>query len=373
MKVQLNRGEFADAMGVISSVVPTRSTKPILRCTLLHALKDHCVLTAADQEVGIGVRMVLNQVEVGEEGRVLVAADKLAQIVRESTTDTLELEAAEFGSESDSVCHVRGKGAHFQIYCQDPNDFPPVAEMSKETSFELNAKELKRLSEWTVFAAAKESTRYAINGILWDKHGDALVMVATDGRRLARAVGTVRTEGTADIRAIVPAKAMHLFLRVMADEEEPIRVAIAETQIIVGSARATISAGLIEGKFPEYQEVIPADCDKEIELSTLELLGAVRQAALLTNEDSKGVRFALSQGDLTLSSRAPEQGEATVSLPVQYTGEPIDIGFNPVFMIEALRAVHDDTVRLKLKAPKRPGVLTVGEDLLHVVMPVNLS
>ncbi len=365
MKVRLNRAEFAEALGAVSSVANPRSPKTVLQCTLLEALKDHCCLSASDLEIGI--RMILNQVEVTEASRVLVSADKLTQIVRESSDDVLELEA------DGSVCHVRGSGTHFQIYCQAPAEFPPVAEMTGEGDFELDARELRRITEWTVFAAAKESTRYAINGVLWDKRASVLTMVATDGRRLSRAVGTTRGKNETDSRAIVPCKAMHLFQRVLGEGDEPAAVKITDNQIIVRSARATVSAGLIEGQFPKYEDVIPTDCNKEIELSTGELLSAVKQAALLTNEESKGIRFALSQGNLTLSSRAPEQGEATISLPVSYTGEPIEIGFNPFFLIEALRAVHTDSVKFQLKEPKRPGVVLSGDDLLHVVMPVNLS
>ena len=365
MKVRLNRAELAEALAAVCSVAPTRSPKPVLQCTLLHALKDHCCLTATDLEIGI--RMVLDQVEVTQENRVLVSADKLAQIVRECADDVLELEADE------SVCHVRGRGAHFQIYCQDPGEFPPVAEAPKTVDFELGAADLKRLSEWTVFAAARESTRYAINGVLWDKRESVLTMVATDGRRLSRAVGSVRGGNGGDARAIVPAKAMHLFQRVMGDGEEPVGVRITENQIIVRSSRAVVGAGLVEGQFPKYEDVVPTDCDKEIDLPTQEFLSAVKQAALLTNEESRGIRFALSGDELTLSSRAPEQGEATVSLAVGYAGEPIEVGFNPVFLIEVLRAVRTDSVKFQLKEEKRPGVLLSGEDLLYVIMPVNLS
>jgi DNA polymerase-3 subunit beta len=365
MKVRLNRAEFAEALGAVCGVATTRSPKPILQCTLLQAWKDHCCLTATDLEVGI--RITLDQVEVVEEDRVLVSADKLAQIVRETTDEVLELESDE------SVCHVRGKGSHFQIYGQDPAEFPPVAEMPGEPDFELSAAGLKRLTEWTVFSAAKESTRYAINGVLWDKAASVLVMVATDGRRLARAAGALHGKESRELRAIVPGKAMHLFPRVLGEGEELVGVKIAENQIIVRSPRATVSAGLVEGQFPKYQDVIPTDCNKEIELPTHEFLAAVKQAALLTNEETKGVRFSLTHDNLTLSSRAPEQGEATISLPVRYSGEPIEIGFNPWFLTEALRVVHTDSVRFQLKDPKRPGVLLSGDDLLYVVMPVNLS
>ncbi|MCP4590640.1 MAG: DNA polymerase III subunit beta [bacterium] len=365
MKVRVQRAELADALTAACSVAPTRSPKPILQCVLLEAATDHCRLQATDLEIGI--RALLSQVEVAEEGSTLVAADKLAQIVRESTDDVLEIETDE------TTCHVRGAASHFQIYCQEPAEFPPVADLAGEPDFEIEPAVLKRLTEWTVIAAARESTRYAINGVLWDQRGTKLTLVATDGRRLARAAGAVQAAGEPEHRAIVPSKAMHLFQRVLGEGSDPIALKITDSQIVARSPRMVVTAGLVEGQFPQYEEVIPNDCDKELDLPTLQFLGAVKQAALLTNEESRGVRFSLSPDRLTLSSRAPEQGEATIDLEVSYAGPPIDIGFNPVFLIEALRVVRTDSVKLQLKDAKRPGVLLGGEDLLCVVMPVNLS
>ncbi|MCH8147855.1 MAG: DNA polymerase III subunit beta, partial [Planctomycetes bacterium] len=148
---------------------------------------------------------------------------------------------------------------------------------------------------------------------------------------------------------------------------------VTSNQILADIGRAQISSTLVEGHFPKYQDVIPSDCDRSVELHTSEFLHATKQAALLTNEESKGVRLALSDGELTLSSRASEQGEATVSLPVKYTGEPLEIGFNPVFLTDVLRIAHEDDVTLELAKPNRPGVIRIGDDFVYVVMPVNLA
>ena len=134
-----------------------------------------------------------------------------------------------------------------------------------------------------------------------------------------------------------------------------------------------ISTVLVEGHFPKYEDVIPKDCDREMVVNTTEFLGALKRAALLTNEESKGVRLTLADGELTLASRAPEQGEATVSIPVRYNGEPLEIGFNPVFLLDVLRITHTDEVTLALKDPRRPGVMRFGDEFVYVVMPVNLE
>jgi DNA polymerase-3 subunit beta len=365
MKLQVNRQELAEALAAVGSVAATRTPKPILQCLLIDARADHCVLAATDLEVG--VRYTVTQVEVDRQAKVVLPADKLTQIVRESADEVLQIEA------DDSVCHVRGQGAHYQIYTHDPADFPPVAELTEAPDFEVDASLLRRMAEWTVFAAARENTRYAINGVLWEKEGQNLAMVATDGRRLSLARGSLAGKEGPNMERIVPVKAMTLILRIIGDASVPIGIKLTGNQVIVKSAHATVSSGLVEGQFPKYNDVIPKDSDRKVMVKTGEFASAVRRAALLTNEESKGVRFAFRKDMLTLSSRAPSQGEATIELPVTMEGLDIDIGFNPYFVVEALKNVAGDEVALELKDPNRPGVLKADKDFIYVVMPVNLS
>jgi DNA polymerase III subunit beta len=364
MKLSVNRSELAEALGIVTSVTSPRTTKPVLRCVLIEAFDDFVRLSATDLE--IGVQFHVTQVEVGEGGSILVAADKLGQIVRESGDEILQFET------DDAHCHVRGADSHFQIFVQDPKEFPPVAGFEGDADFEIDVPTLRRMTEWTVFASAKENTRYAINGVLWDKRGESLTVVATDGRRLSKAVH--RLEGSeGDQWAIVPARTMNLINRTLTQADAKVSVKIASNQILLKTPRFTISSVLLEGHFPKYEDVIPSDCDKRITFDTEKLLSAVRRAALLANDESKGVRCAFSEGTLTLSSRAPEQGEAVVSLPVTYSGGDLEIGFNPVFLTDVLRVVEADTVDFEFKESNRPGVFRCGDDFTYVVMPVTLS
>ncbi|MDX9976287.1 MAG: DNA polymerase III subunit beta [FCB group bacterium] len=365
MKARLNRHELADALGAIGGVVATRTPKPILQCVLIDARADHCLLAATDQEIGL--RIVINQVEIMEQGQVVLPADKLSQIVRESLDEVIDLEL------NDTVCHLRGEGTHFQMFVQDPADFPPVGELEGSGDFEIDAKLIRRMADWTIFAAARENTRYAINGVLWDKIGQELSLVATDGRRLSYAHGQVADGDSPNIKSIVPVKAMGLLQRILVEADTNIAVKLTGNQIMIRTIRATLSTGLVEGQFPKYQDVIPSDCDRIAQLKTAEFASAVRQAALLTNEESKGIRLAFRNGILTLSSRAPSQGEATIDIPANYAGTDLLIGFNPYFLVDALKAVQASEVTLKLKDANRPGILTADPNFLYVVMPVNLS
>ena len=365
MKLQINRHELGEGLSAAGIVTAVRTPKPILQCVLIEAREDCCVLKATDLELGL--HYTVTQAEVLEKGAVLVSAEKLLQIVRESGEETLLIETDE------SQCHVRGRDSHFQIVMQNVAEFPPVPVMEGAADLEVEAKELRRLVEWTVFAAARENSRYAIHGVLWERDGGKLLLTATDGRRLSHAEGQVSGEAGPALRAIVPIRAMNLFLRVLSDTDPLVGVKISGTQVFLRSPRATVSSALVEGQFPRYQDVIPTDSDKKAELSRAEFLSAIRQAAVLTNEESKTVRLSFSSEELTLTSRAPEEGEATVKLLSAYQGEPIDIGFNPVFLVDILKVAESDRVTLEMKSSSRPGIVRSGPDLLYVVMPVNLS
>lgn len=364
MKASVNRQELAEALAVVGGVLSVRTTKPILQCVLVHVEPDCAVLGATDLE--LSVRHTVSQIEVAEPGDVLLSADKLTKIVRESADEVLELETVE------NLCHIRGADSHFQLVSQDAREFPAIAEMETPADFEVEASLLRRLVDWTVFAAARENTRYAINGVLWERKGKKLTLVSTDGRRLSLACGTV-TKGTdADVQVIVPTKAMHLLQRIATEDEDKVSVKATDNQIVLATRRATVGAALVEGRFPQYQDVIPQDNDKRVVVRTEEFLSAVRRAALLTNDESKGLKMLFDKGTLALSSRAPEQGEACVTMPIDYSGEPIEIGFNPIFLTDVLRVVFDDTVTFEFKAPNRPGVIRCGSDFQYVVMPINL-
>ncbi|MHC4065316.1 MAG: DNA polymerase III subunit beta [Planctomycetota bacterium] len=365
MKFRVNRQELVEAMGVVGMVAAARTPKEILRGVLMRAAADHVELVATDLEIGL--RYAVTQVEVESEGEVLVAAEKLGAIVRELADEVLEVEA------DDSLCHVRGADSHFQISAQDAKEFPAVTAEVGEPDFEIAAGVLRRLTERTVFAAARENTRYAINGVLWEKSGGALSLVATDGRRLAHARSKLISGQEGEVSAIVPSKAMALFQRILSDRDEAVAVRITGNQMLVRCPQVTVSTALVEGHFPKYQDVIPGDSNKTAEFEVAEILSAVRQAALLTNEEARGVRFSFSEGELSLSSRAPQEGEARITKPIRYKGEELEIGFNPSFLTDVFRVVHSDEVTLELKEPNRPGVLKAGDEFLYVIMPVNLS
>lgn len=365
MHVIVNRNALLEVLNIAAGIVANRTTKDILKCVRLTTVKSGLLVSATDLEVAL--RAEIEQAEVKKAGDAVVPADKLISIARESIDETLTLESDE------QSCHIRGQDSHFEVYGHNAKEFPPVPDLEGTPDVQIDAAVLQGLIDKTIFAVAKENTRYAINGVLWEKSGKKLAMVATDGRRLARVIGSADQSVGDDRHMIVPAKTVHVLQRILDHAEGKVGIRFSENQVVVRCNRYVLSSALVEGHFPQYQDVIPKDNDKRVELPTDEFLSAVKRAALLTNEQSKGVRLAFDKEQLVLSSRAPEQGEATISMRIDYQFTPMDIGFNPIFLCDALRVVGASTIQMELKESNRPGVMKAGNDFLYVVMPVNLS
>lgn len=387
MKVVADRSALLEAVVLVSGVVAARTPRQQLTCVKLTATKDAETgvlrLTGTDGEISLGISTL--RVDVQEPGEVLIPADKLRQIVSaEDHEPTLTLEKADEG------LLITGSDAKFKVMGYAPQDFPALPELTSEkrpegfpSGVQLHAGTMSELIARTLFATARENSRYAINGVLLQRQDNRLEMVATDGRRLALARSTVGKDDFRgdSIRCIVPTKALQLLQKLIsADAEEPLELAIADNSILFRlggeTPRATLRSVLVEGSFPPYEDVIPKDHDISISLDRDLMSSAVRRAALLTNEESRGVRLAFDGNDrrLKLSSRAPEMGEANIEIDIaEYKGDDIEIGFNPSFITEALRVIHQPEVMLELKAPGKPGLLRSGTDFVYVVMPVNLQ
>ncbi|MHB1156204.1 MAG: DNA polymerase III subunit beta [Phycisphaerales bacterium] len=366
MKVICDRGALVEALGLAQSVVVSRTPKPVLTCVKLSAEGGALVLTATDLEVAI--HLSVSQVEVQEPGEALIPADKLVSIVRESVDATLTIET------DGEAAHVRGADSHYKIFGYPPAEFPPVKPFKGEADYQISAGTLVELVSKTLFATARENSRYAINGVLMERDGKKLTMVATDGRRLALAKGVV-SGGGADVQSvIVPSKGLNLLQRLLGDPTDTVKVKIADNQAMFATETATLTTSLVEGNFPPYKDVIPKDQDHKATFATSVLASGVRRAALLTNEESKGVRMAFSAEKLVLSSRAPEMGEAEVNVPIEsYVGDALEIGFNPQFVMDVLKVVDSDQVTIELRASNKSGTIKSGTDFVYVVMPISLT
>lgn len=393
MKVICDRSALSNAVNLVAGVVSPRAPKVQLQCLKFVAKKGSgkngggsITFSATDAEISL--RLSRTQVEVQDPGELLIPADRLRSIVTaEENEPTLTLES------EDQTCHVRGRDAKFKIYGYATADFPPIPDFPEpdaaSDSFSVNAGVLRRLVERTIFSVARDNSRYAINGVLLKRTGKKLEMVATDGRRLALSRGnaeSVAGSGTDKTsQCIIPTKALTLASKLITDEESTVRIAITSNQVLfafdasdAASGGTVLASNLVEGTFPPYEDVIPKDNDKRAKFDVAVLASAVRRAALLTNEETRGVRLAFggdkSAKGLKMTSRNPESGEAEIDVEMEsYEGTEIEIGFNPAFLSDALKIMPEPQVILEMKAPNKPGLIKSGAEFLYVVMPVNLQ
>jgi DNA polymerase-3 subunit beta len=365
MKVKFNRSALQEALTLVTGIIPARTPKPILQCLRITTQDNTVRISGTDLEIGITCSVA--QVEITEPGDIVVPADKLFSIVRETLDDVLALES------SESAVHLVGSDSRFTIYSHDPQQYPAVPGFDGPADIEVKLQRLQEGIEQTVFAAAKESTRYALNGILWEVSGKKLSLVATDGRRLAKAVVALdKSASLPEGRIIVPSKTMNLLHKIPAQNDSVMSVKFSGNQIVLSCETTVVSSTLVDGNFPKYEDIIPKDYTKKLTLSVSSALSAVKRAALLANEDSKGIRLALDKDTLVFTSRAPDTGDAQIDMAGEYKDEPMEIGFNPQFLVDVLRIIKSDDFELHLGQPDRPGLIKSGPNFLYIVMPVNL-
>ncbi len=366
MKLRCDREALLDACQFVGHLAEERSTKPILRNLKMVAEETGLQLTATNLESGARVRV--DNVNVEEPGQALTPAGVLTQILREVRSEMVDIH-----TEGTGLGVVAGR-SQFRLVGDDPEEFPVVADFLGDGAQRLPREDLAEMIEMTVFATASEATRYSLNGVLVVFQEGAAEFVATDGRRMALVRKKMSGLTPMGENAIVPGEAMTLIQRLLSSAaDDEVLVAVDETTIIVQSAAALVTSRLVEGHFPPYDDVIPKDADKKVSAQAGALLSALRQARILTSEESRAVRMHFSGGKLVLRGSAAETGEATVEMDIEYDYPDLEIGFNPVLLEDALRRLPSDReVSLELSEPARPAILRCGEDVLYVVMPVTL-
>ena len=369
MKALCNREGLLTAFGMVSGVVPMRSPKPILQSIKLVADSDEgSTLMATDLEVGIRHRVL--GMKVDKPGAVLLPTARMGSVLRTSTDAELAIEA-----EPDRLV-IRGLRAEFTLPGEDPDLYPPVPDFAVTSFHVVAAADLRKLIRRTMFATDVESTRYALGGVLVELSDDSITMVGTDGRRLARMTAPAEAENGATAPAgspVVPVKALKLIERNLDDEDPPVHIAIqGSSAVLIRTENAVIYSRLVEGRFPRYQDVFPANVDVKIKLEVGPLRLAVEQASIVTSEESRGVDFRFGDGTLKLSSQAADVGSSHVELPIAYDGKPIEITFDPRYLTDALKTLEDNTeITAELIDSKNAAVFKTEDRYTYVVMPLT--
>ena len=368
MRVICHREGLLSACQLTSAALPARDVKPILRNLKAIAADGRCTLMATDMEVGI--RLDVQGLTIQEPGEAILPAAKLISILREARDAELSIEA------DPSACIVRGESLEFEMPSEDPAQFPDLPTFEDEKYHEVSAGTLREMIRRTVFAAADETARYSMTGVLWELDEESAKLVATDGRRLALAQGLAVAHGghtTKGQAPVVPTKAMGLLERNLADdEEEPVKVCLRPNEVLFRTGRAVIYSRLVEGRFPDYRQVIPKKHSVRVELQAEPFQAAVRQAAIMTDEDSKRVTFRFAKRKLTLQAQGANSGRSKVELPIDYDGKALDINFNPAYVVDMLKNLPPDAeLTLDLIDGASPALFRSGGGYSYLVMPLT--
>jgi DNA polymerase-3 subunit beta len=378
MELTIQQGDLAFAVARALGSVSTKSPLPLLSCVLIEADKSGLRVTGTDLDVTTSVRVACT---VASAGKIAVSARHFHEVVRKMPKGALTLAVR------DNQCRVDygdGKGwSRFPV--QDPAEFPRIPELKGESRVALDGATLSRLASRTLFSASTEETRPQLNGVLVVSGEKKLTFVATDGHRLSRATRQGAFEGLSAQGIIVPTRALQSVSRTAEEATSPVEIEIAagrnqagfSTQ--VGEYRVQIVTRLLEGAYPNYEQVIPKDNPRALTVRRMDLIEAIDIVASHADNVTKQVRFSLRPKELGVSSATQELGAGEQTLAAEHDGEPLEIGYNAGYLLEILRSLPTEQVVFRLKTALSAGVIEpVGalpqaeEELLCLIMPLRL-
>ena len=370
MKFTIERSALLKALSHVQSVVERRNTIPILSNVLLKADQDKLYLTATDMDLTV---IEAAPASISQNGSTTAPAHTLYEIVRKlENTNQIEL------SLKDSQLTIRAGRSRFSLGTLPVADFPAYDNKPLLHKFSLPAAELRSLIDRTRFAVSQEETRYYLNGIYIHatQSNDVPVLraVATDGHRLAR-IEMPLPEGAAKIPGvIIPRKTIGEIRKLIEEISGQVEISLSETQIRFSLDDVVLSSKLIDGTFPDYERVIPADNDKILSVDRKIFVGAVDRVATISSEKSRAIKLSLAPGTLTLSAQSAESGAATEEIEVNYTAEAIEIGFNARYLMDITQQIDSDGAQFKLSDGASPTIIQDPADAssLYVLMPMRV-
>jgi len=369
MNLTISKEQIINGLQAVQNVVSTRTTLPILSNVLLRAEGERLEFTATDLDVTVTCSV---EAKVKKGGASTVPVKRLFGIVRELPNAEIELQV-----DDKNICAIQSGASYYKINGLSADEFPPPPRFKEDKKVVLPQEKIKGMMKKTSFAISTDESRYVLNGIFFSLKDHKLTMVATDGRRLALVDEEAEVADSSQGEFIVPAKAVNELNRLLLDKGE-IEVRLAENQASFtlkddkGSSVLVVTK-LIEGNYPNYRQVIPAETKERISLVREEFLHALRRAEIMTSEKSNSVKLSFGKNRLEITANSPEVGEAKETLAINYKGKEMAIAFNPKYMIDPLNALPNDEVFLELIDELSPGVLKINGPFLYVVMPMRLS
>lgn len=363
MKIKLLKQVFIKNIQDVQNVISTKSSLPILANILITAEKNKVTLIATDLDIGISSKL---ETEVEEEGAITLPAKRFNDIIKEMPDEDIMLSTMK----NNSVT-IKSSKCFFKIIGLPKEDFPKLPEFNNDPNITIKQSVLKTMLTMTCFSMSHDETRYVLNGALFVFKNKKLTIVTTDGKRMGMIKKDIESDGI-NKTIIVPSKTIYELNRTLGDDGD-VKIIFSENQVKFEVNNITIISRLIEGAFPNYEQVIPKEAQEKISVARETLLLSIRRAALLTTQDSQSVKFDILKNKIVVSKTNPNIGEAREEIDSVYKGQELAIGFNPNYIIDVLKVVPQDEIKLEITASDKPAVIRIEDWFLYLVLPMQLA
>jgi DNA polymerase-3 subunit beta len=364
MKLRFTKEKFLDSLQQVQNVVSARSTMPILANVLIRAQKNDTSLITTDLDIGIRCPF---EAEVLHEGSTTLPAKRLFTIIRELAVSEVEMEVDE-----NDIASISSGGSLFKIQGIAETDFPEFPKLTNAKPLSIDQNLLRDALRKTSYAMSTDETRLVLNAVLISLKDDKLVIVATDGRRLALVENEADLPKNASKDLVIPSKTVMELLRILKDKGT-VTISYTDNQISFDMDGTLLVSKLVDGAFPNYRQVIPSDTKERISLEREVFHQAIRRASLLANDKNHAVRLNFSKNNLSITANTPTVGESRESMAINYKGPDISIGFNPEYLIDPLKNIENDEVFFELTDHMSPGVVKINAPFLYVIMPLRTA
>jgi len=365
MNVVISRPELVALIGKIQSIVATKPAIPILANILIEATSDQLIVSATD--LTVSMRSYVDA-KIVQEGSIALPAKRFFQLVRELTSPQIKIT-----SQNGESAEITAGQSVFKINGMHHSEFPKLPDLSGGATFGLSAKTLKELLHRTSFCAAKEDSRYVLNGIYLNIANQNATFIGTDGKRLSKVQEKIDIDPSTQGSYILPLKAVDEMARMLDGTEEQVQISLLPDKASLESPNLILITKLLAGQYPDVERVIPEEPKHTISIHREELTSLLRQIALFTSDNMSSVRFIFENSELVLTACSNDIGEGKVSMPVDYAAEKLEIAFNPFYFIDILRHSKDDTISFSINDAYNPGLITDTSSAEFVIMPMRLN
>jgi DNA polymerase-3 subunit beta len=368
MRFTISREKLQEGLAAVTPTTPPKTTLPVLANILVETTERGIRLSGTDLDIAVTTEVAA---DVEMQGAITIPAKKLSEIAKELSPAPVRM--ATSGEQRITIDCGR---SHFKLLGLPRDEFPNFPTVKFDSSWRIRSGDLQKLIQHTAFAVSNEESRPILNGVLWELRPDNMRMVATNGHRLAKMDVPINSAGAPSSDMIVPPKALDQIRRLFPQDEE-LEIAKGDNHLGFRSPFTAVYTRLIEGPYPNYDQVIPRDNNRIAIADRQSLISALRRMSVIASDQTHRIRLSFNAGLLRFSVQTPDLGEATDEMAVRYDGDPLDIGFNATYLLEILRYIPTDEVKLTLRAPERAATLepeawSEPGAYLCLVMPLRL-